>query len=154
MALHKSFVAISWGCCCAFLLMFFCVGCKHQVSSYEVERVAAPNGKVEAILTETNGGATTSFGYEVSIGSKATKSSQTVASLYGAVRNTNAYGVNLSWAGNHLLRVEYLRAEAVHNVLNTVDVNGQQIEVKLQSGVEDPSAPPGGMQYNLQRRVH
>jgi hypothetical protein len=38
-----------------------------QVSRDEVARVAAPGGQVEAVLVETNGGATTSFGYEVHV---------------------------------------------------------------------------------------
>ena len=130
------------------MLTILGVGCKEQSSSYEVAHVASPNGSLEAILTETNGGATTSFGYEVSVGTKGAKKPDHVASLYGAVRNEQAYGVNLSWTGDHILRVQYLRAKAVHNVSKTINVGGQQVEVELQSGVEDPMAPSGGMHYN------
>jgi hypothetical protein len=41
-------------------------GCS-LVSRDEVARVASPDGRVEAVLIETNGGATTSFGYEVHV---------------------------------------------------------------------------------------
>ena len=34
-------------------------------SEDEVARVTSPDGRVEAVLIETNGGATTSFGYKV-----------------------------------------------------------------------------------------
>lgn len=143
-----------FGWCSALMLAALCIGCKPRVSSYEVGRTTSPNGSLEAILTETNAGGTTSFGYEVSIGTKGANNAQRVASLYGAVRNAQAYGVNLSWIDNHTLRVQYLRAKAVQNVINTVNVNGQQVEVALQSGIEDPGAPSGGMQYNLQKQSH
>ena len=137
-----------------FMLMVLGIGCKKQSPSYEVARVESPNGSLDAVLTETNGGATTSFGYEVSVGTKGAKKLDQVASLYGAVRNEQAYGVNLSWAGDHVLRVQYLRAKAVQNVSKTVSVGGQQVEVELQSGVEDAAAPSGGMHYNLTKQNH
>jgi hypothetical protein len=127
-------------------------GCKKQPASYEVARVKSPNGNLEAVLTETNGGATTSFGYEVSVGTEGAKTLDPVASLYGALRNEQAYGVNLSWLDNHVLRVQYLRAKAVQNVSKTVSVGGQEVEVELQSGVEDAGAPSGGMHYNLTKQ--
>src|ERR1700753_1241865 len=58
-------------------------GCKEQ-SSYEVAHLFSPDGSLEASVTETNGGATTSFGYEVSVGVKGSKTLTHVASLYGA----------------------------------------------------------------------
>jgi hypothetical protein len=130
------------------------IGCKEQPSSYEVTHVTSPNGSLEAVLSETNGGATTSFGYEVSVGSKGAKTLTHVASLYGAVRNEQAYGVNLSWTGDHALRVQYLRAKAVQNVSKSVTVGGQQVEIELQSGIEDPAAPSGGMHYNQTKQNH
>ena len=141
------------GSCSAFLLAVLCVGCKPRSSSYEVTHIASPNGNLEAVLTETNGGATSSFGYEVGIGPKGGKTEK-VATLYGAVRNAQAYGVNLSWADNSVLRVQYLRAKAVQNVVKTLSLDGHQVEVQLQSGVEDPTAPSGGMQYNLTKQAH
>jgi hypothetical protein len=60
----------------ALVLAVLCVGCEPRVSSYEVGRTASPNGSLEAILTETNGGATTSFGYEVSVGTKGAQNAQ------------------------------------------------------------------------------
>jgi hypothetical protein len=136
------------------MLTILSVGCKKQSSSYEVAHVTSPNGSLEAVLTETNGGATTSFGYEVSVGLRGAKTLDHVATLYGAVRNEQAYGVNLSWAGDHVLRVQYLRAKAVQDVSPTLDMGGQQVKIELQSGVEDPTAPPGGMHYNQAQQSH
>ncbi len=136
------------------VLMALVIGCKKQPSSYEVARVKSPNGSLEAVLTETNGGATTSFGYKVSVGIDGAKTLNPVASLYGALRNEQAYGVDLSWADDHVLRVQYLRAKAVQNVSKTVNVGSQQIEVELQSGIEDAAAPSGGMHYNLTKQSH
>ena len=138
--------------CCP--LVILCIGCNRRPSSYQVARVASPNGNLEAVLTETNGGATTSFGYDVTVGVKGTRNAEKVASLYGAIRNEQAYGVNLSWADNHVLRIQYLRAKSVQDVRKTVDLNGQQVEVVLQSGIVDITAPAGGMQFTLQKQPH
>jgi len=136
------------------LLLALLGGCKEQPSSFEVASVTSPNGSLEAVLTETNGGATTSFGYEISVGTKGAKKLDRVASLYGAIRNEQAYGVNLRWVNDHTLQIQYLQAKAVQNVSQTVNVAGQQIAIELQSGVEDPTAPSGGMHYNLTKRDH
>jgi hypothetical protein len=80
----------------------------------EVARVPHPNANVDAVLVETNGGATTSFGYEVFIfprGQKPRRSDHAVVSLYGAGRSDHAYGANLRWAPNDTLVVEYLDAQ-------------------------------------------
>jgi len=121
----------------------------------EVARVPHPSASLDAVLVETNGGATTSFGYEVFIlprGGHPKRSAAPVASLYGAGRNERAYGVNLRWQADDTLVVEYL--EAQHTALrdNHVTVNGRAINVLMKSGVNDPAAPPGGMLYNLERR--
>ena len=147
----KQSIGMLWSGYLAFILGFFCSGCNQRASSFEVAHVVSPNGSLEAVLTETNGGATTSFGYEVTLGPRGANNTQRVASLYGAIRNPQAYGVNLVWTNNHVLRIQYLRAKAVPHAVNTISVNGRQIEVELQSGVEDPTAPSGGMQYNLQK---
>jgi hypothetical protein len=126
----------------------------NRSSSHEVAQTLSPDGRIEAVLTEINGGATTSFGYDVSVGPKGSGRGVRVATLYGAIRSEQAYGVNLHWANNNVLQVEYLRAKASRNVLNTAEVNGEQVQVMLKSGVEDLSAPPGGMFFNLQRQPH
>ena len=71
----------------------------------EVSRVSSPAGDLDAVLVETNGGATTSFGYLVYVlprGAKPSKNHE-VAWLYAAGRNavglcSNIYVSGLSYA--------------------------------------------------------
>jgi hypothetical protein len=116
----------------------------------EVTRVSSLDGKVDAVLFETNGGATTSFGYEVFLVKKGSRFGTKVASLYGAARNENAYGVNLRWQGNGDLSVEYFRTHNAELLKDTVQMVGRSIRISLRGGVEDPMAPPGGMLMNRQ----
>jgi hypothetical protein len=121
----------------------------------EVARAPHPNANVDAVLVETNGGATTSFGYEVFIlprGAKPNRGAPPDASLYGAVRSERAYGVNLRWQADDTLAIEYLEARHASISNNTVTVNGRSIQLALKSGVDDPTAPGGGMLYNLRGR--
>jgi hypothetical protein len=121
----------------------------------EVARVSDAQANVDAVLVETNGGATTSFGYEVFIlphGQKPERSAHAVASLYGAIRNEHAYGVNLRWTSNDTITVEYLDAQHANWLNGSLAVNGHIINILMKSGVNDPSAPSGGMLYNLQGR--
>jgi hypothetical protein len=121
------------------------------VSRDEVAKVQSPDGLVEAVLIETNAGATTSFGYEVHLRTRGKDDGQEVARLYGAIRNANAYGANLRWASDNELVVEYLEARDEKLERSTVNVAGRDIRVVLGSGVTDPKAPSGGMLYNLER---
>lgn len=123
-------------------------------SSDEVARVTSPSGKVDAVLVELNGGATTDFEYEVFIVPvrDPTWRHRRVAFFYGAVRSENAYGVNLKWTTPSNLTLEYLRARQEDLVLAHVAVAGEPVSVSLRGGVNDVKAPPGGMLYNLQGR--
>jgi hypothetical protein len=124
-----------------------------EPSRDEVARISSPSGQLDAVVIETNGGATTSFGYEVHIvpeGTVASKATE-VASLYGAVRNEQAYGVNVRWRRSDLLAVEYLRAKDASLRRPRVSVNGRDVQVVLAGSIADPEAPSGGMLYNLER---
>ena len=121
------------------------------VSRDEVARVGSPDGRVDAVLVETNGGATTSFGYEIHIVEKGKSYGEAVATLYGALRNDNAYGANLRWRTDSELMVEYQQARAEALEKSTVRVAGRIIRISLRPGVSDSNAPAGGMLYNLER---
>jgi len=129
------------------MLLAGCVGS-------EVARTTSPSGKVDAVLVESSGGATTSFGYAVFVvpAGRSTWLYKKVASFYDAARSEQAYGVNLRWAGPANLTLEYLTAERADLLLSNVSVAGEQVQVSLRSGVTDPKAPPGGMPYNLEGR--
>ena len=125
-----------------------------DVSFDEVARVTGPSGKVDAVLVETNGGATTSFGYNIYVvpnGQRLSKPNAQIAELYGAVRNENAYGVNLRWEGADSVAVEYLKAEKAEVLTESVEVAGERVRIILRPNVADPSAPAGGMLYNLKK---
>jgi hypothetical protein len=124
----------------------------------EVARVRAPGGGADAVLIETNGGATTSFGYHVYVvppGAavpRGTRAASEVARLYGATRNAEAYGATLRWVGADTLAVEYQTARDDTLLHPTVMLAGRAVQIVLRPGVADLDAPPGGMLYNLQGR--
>jgi hypothetical protein len=123
-------------------------------STDEVARVLSPEGAVEAVLMETNGGATTSFGYEVFIVPRGTKEPNNRAvHLHGAIRNSGAYGANLRWLSASELLVEFEEAKSSDVERPTVMVAGRTVRVTLRPGVTDSTAPPGGMLYNIRERV-
>jgi len=123
-------------------------------SKDEVLRVTAPDKSTEAVLIETNCGANVSFGYKVYVTPRgaSTWRGKEVANLYGAVRNNGAYGVNLRWLSADSLSIEYLKAQDERLEKPTVNVSGRDILISLKSGIEDQTAPEGGMLWNLQKR--
>jgi len=118
----------------------------------EVARTRSPSGARDAVLVERNGGATTSFGYEVFVVPRDAPvrngAPGAVASLYAATRNAQAYGVNLRWLGGDTLVVEYLRAQEAVVHPAAVSRRPDPVRVVLRPGVEDAQAPSGGMRYN------
>ena len=134
-----------------------CFSIAGDASFDEVSRISSPDRRMDAILVETNGGATTSFGYLVFVvpaGVKLPKRDDKyiVASLYGAERNEHAFGANLRWSRKERLQIEYLSAKSTEVLMPTSNYDGSDVKVELRSGVEDPSAPPGGMLYNLNKK--
>jgi hypothetical protein len=144
-ALYIVFVLVVLG-----LLLFSGFG---EPSKDEVARVASPNGKAYAVLFETNGGATTSFGYEVYVvAHSAPPSGSPAISLYGAIRNQSAYGANLKWESPTVVAVEFLSAKSKMIEKSALSVGDQVIQLAVHEGITDNAAPSGGMLYNLQGR--
>lgn len=131
-------------------IAIFVVACG-LVSGDEVARVISPDGRLEAILFETNGGATTAFGYEIWLRERDRESRERVATLYGAVRNESAAGVNLRWMDDMQLVVEYHEARTEALEKPSVKIGGRDVLVALKPHVSDPTAPAGGMLFNLER---
>lgn len=121
------------------------------VSRDEVSVVPSPDRRLEAVLIETNGGTTTSFGYEIWVREKGQASGNQVARLYGATRNDVAYGANLRWDDDGTLLVEYQEARTETLDKPTVQIGGREVRVALRPDVPDPDAPAGGMLFNLER---
>lgn len=124
--------------------------CGFFYTNVEVARVTSPDGAIDAVVRETNGGATTSFGYVVSLtGAGKRHGSKSVASFYGATRSATAYGVNLNWLNANDLEIQYFQSRVAALEHSSVRINERTIQVSLKSGVEDMTAPAGGMEYNL-----
>ena len=98
-------------------------------SSDTVVRASSPSGHIEAVLDENGCGATTSFGYVVSLKPVASSMANgvRVASAYGAVRNDDAYGMNLVWVDENTLEVQYWKAQWVTLEAPDVSVDGTSI---------------------------
>lgn len=118
-------------------------------SSDEVLRITSPDGRVDAIVFETNCGAPCSFVYEIWSAPKGGRNGVRVAYVDAAVRNEKAWGVNLKWLGSDRLAVEYLRADSSQLEKPSIEVAGDRVEISLRDGVQDPRAPAGGMEFNL-----
>jgi hypothetical protein len=148
-----------WGClvivglCLIFMVWLPMRLLGSMASAVEVARVTSPDRGIDAVLVETNGGATTSFGYRVHlVPAGSAVDDQETAFLYAAGRSDCASGVNLRWAGPDRLVVEYLDAERVTS--SAAEIEGRQVAVELKPGVTDPQAPCGGMEYNLRGRPY
>lgn len=121
-----------------------------------MERARSPDGGLDAVLVESNGGATNSFWYDVYIVKAEARYStgKSAAYLYGATRSDSAYGVNLKWINASELDVEFLFAEKTKVNAAEVRFGKRKVDVRLRPGVSDPAAKPGGMLYNLKGQPH
>ncbi len=133
----------------AVLGILLLAGCENLLGEPSREEVAwanSPDGRTHAILSETNGGATTSFGYIVELHPALHDGSVPVnaGKLYGAVRSECAYGVDLHWLHPSTLALRFASAKQV-NVPAFVTVDGHQIQVVAQAGYTNNAAPCGGM---------
>jgi hypothetical protein len=119
----------------------------------EVFTAKSSDGRFVARLFEINGGATTSFGYLITVAeSGPLNREKEVANLYGAVRNNSAYGANLRWVTPRQLSIEYLDAHQSEVLQEKVEFGKEEVSIVLAPNTPDVSAPAGGMLYNLQGR--
>lgn len=142
-------ILIGLGVLLLLLLMLVAIGLKlaFEPERTEVLRVASPSGEAVAVLYETNGGATTSFGYKVEIMGRGLTPAQTeVASIYGAIRNNRgAYGVMPRWVSDDELHIEYYSSLSDTVVPEVRRKAGKPIQIRLKLNINDLSAPPGNM---------
>lgn len=107
----------------------------------------SPDGALKARVVEDNGGATTDFGYTISLDRTSFPHwEQSVGYLYGAHRSECAYGVNLNWSDNDTLVVSYREATSA-DMNRSARFFGRTVRIVPKSGISDPSAPCGGMEY-------
>lgn len=126
------------------------VGC--FVAKTEVARVVSPDGTVEAVVTEVDGGATTSYAYVVSLRPVGQRGTARIAYLYGAARSTRSWGVNVRWPSNEAVEIEYLTARETELERSAVAIGGRTIRVSLRGGIDEPAAPPGSMSRGRNER--
>ena len=106
---------------------------------------SSPDGRTHAILIETNGGATTAFGYLVELhpsdhqGQKPVR----VADFY-RVNSDCEYGLGMRWKDANTLLLGIGSAAQMH-VDQSVTVGGKQIRVSVETGVGDAADPCRGM---------
>jgi hypothetical protein len=133
----------------ALLMPAGCFDLAGSAGREDVAWASSPDGLTHAILLETNGGATTSYGYEIGLHPAPHQGEQPVPAgrLYGAVRNGCAYGVNLRWLSPTELALEFSEARNL-DVPAKVTVGGRAIAVVTRPGVSDPDAPCGSMSAN------
>jgi len=129
-------------------LLLFLAGCNPLggTSRDEVAWANSPDGRTHAILLETNGGATTSFGYLVELHPADHEGEPPVnaGNLYGAVRSDCAYGIDLHWLDPTTLVLRFDSAKQVR-VPYSVVVGGRRVRIAPQAGYKNDTAPCGGM---------
>ena len=104
-----------------------------EVSYREILRVSNNKANLDAIVVETNGGATTSFGYYVYIVRKGQKISEDliVASFDSALKDSNSSGLNLDWVGQNKLEISYFRAKSVNLITRKFSKFGFPVEIQI-----------------------
>jgi len=116
-----------------------------EVSHEERAWAASPDGQTHAILIETNGGATTAYGYLVELhpsdhqGQEPTR----VANFY-RVESDCEYGLDMRWKDADTLVLAVKSADQTH-VGASVDVGGKHIRVLVQTKIGDSAEPCRGM---------
>ncbi|HEY0866192.1 MAG TPA: hypothetical protein VGE01_02370 [Fimbriimonas sp.] len=124
-----------WGCLGMFCL--FCLlpvlllyaACGPEVR--EVGRYPSPDGKLVAIVEESNGDATTSYGYFVYVQPKRILfPRKQVALVYGGVTE-GEYGVKVSWPSSHELVVRYDRARFSDVRFQGTRIAGRRFRLRL-----------------------
>lgn len=129
------------------LALGLCVLLGTCVSKVEVTRVLSPDGSLRASVKEINAGATTDFSYEVDVAREwPLRWDHAIGGFYGAGRSDCAYGVNIRWINRDTLLITYRDAKRI-NVDPYLHLYGRTVRIITKSGINDPSAPCGGMEH-------
>ena len=133
----------------ALLLVSSCVPLFDGDHWIEVARTPSPDGRLDAILVEDGGDATTGVFHDVFVvphGAPVPHSRQEIVAVFEwAFRNDSALGVNPHWRSRRVLALEYARASHQNIWRATVPFEDECVTVVLARGVVDPTAPAGRM---------
>jgi len=116
-----------------------------NVSSEERAWTASPDGQTHAILIETNGGATTAYGYLVELHPSDHQGEKPVraAKLY-RVASDCEFGPAIHWRDADTLTVGFETAQQIQ-VNEEVTVGRKKIHVIVDRTLGDPAKPCKGM---------
>ncbi|MEJ2871583.1 hypothetical protein WCD74_27740 [Actinomycetospora sp. OC33-EN08] len=123
-------------------------GCAPDVERTEVVRVPSPDGALDAVVVQTSAGASTPFGYLVTVPPHGCAAAdEPVLRVVGASRSASAAGVTVAWVGPRTVRVGWLDARFRDPDADVVTLDGPEGPVSVVSGAgaSDATAPPGGM---------
>jgi hypothetical protein len=111
---------------------------------YEVDRQASPSGSVDAVVVESNSGATTDFTFSVYLvaAGDTWQEGRRIVRLYGATKSESTYGVNLRWVEPGKLAVEYLGARGTKVDTTSVRIGRKEWEVVLRPGTRETTTQP------------
>jgi hypothetical protein len=118
--------------------------------SYEVARVASPEGDVDAVVFEQSGGATVALPLYVELQSRhrVLPGGDLVATIFGPAGKNHPCGVSPRWKTKDFLVIDYEDADWVRLDESSIEVAGHRISVTLQSGVTTPWDPGACRRYN------
>jgi hypothetical protein len=127
------------------VVMVYVVG-SFLFSKTDVATIFSPDNETIAIVEETNGGATTSFGYNVYLKANSVSGDRRkAAALHGAVRSECAFGVDVVWRNPEKVEIRYLSSKSEPDYAESLLVGTKAIDIELVTGVTNPSARCGGM---------
>jgi hypothetical protein len=119
------------------------VVCSACAEHKEVARIPAPSRDVDAVVVEGNGGATTSFWYDVYLTKPGAeyRSGNQVADTYGSLRRNGDWGVDVSWRTSSDLVVEYKSADRTSLDVRELAIAGRKIAITLRQECPDSGSP-------------
>jgi hypothetical protein len=116
---------------------FFFFGCNFplfETSRKEYYRVKSPDGEVSAVLMESNGGATTSFGYDLFIIPKDVAKVE-LSPEYSKFRADRTRDLKITWIENKILQIDCKSARifSFSNFWQSKNVQDYQylVEIKI-----------------------
>jgi hypothetical protein len=133
----------SISCSFALALLTLLTGCKE---SFEAARIASEDGALDAVVLESDAGATTGYAYSVCVVPRGKPCSDPaiVARFDEAARSVSSWGVDPVWTSPRHLEVRYLRAK-VAELTHASQSSGSAISVTLKGGIDNPKSPRGSM---------
>ena len=128
-----------------FALLLSCCNIAGDSDREERAWANSPDGRTHAILIETNGGATTAFGYLVELHPSDHQGQEPVrvADFY-RVESDCEYGLDMRWADANTLVLGIRSASQMH-VDKSASVGGKIIRVIIETGAGQSADPCRGM---------